>query len=68
MSLVKLHRPLAVIRTFEPSLALRSKRTHGSFLSAAAAAANIPAAPAPIIANFTLLGSSLMCGIIANMT
>ena len=53
MSFVKLQRPFAVISTFEPSLALRSMRTQFTPLSAATDAANIPAAPPPIIASST---------------
>ena len=53
MSFVKLQRPFAVISTFDPSRALRSITRHGILRSAATAAANIPAAPPPTIANLT---------------
>ena len=55
MSFVKLHLPLAVIKTFAPRRALRSIRSAGVFCIAAETAANMPAAPPPIIAIFTLL-------------
>ena len=53
MSFVKLQRPLAVISTFDPSRALRSMTTQEILRSAATAAANMPAAPPPIIASLT---------------
>ena len=53
MSFAKLQRPFAVISTFEPSRALRSITTQGICRSAATAAANIPAAPPPMMASFT---------------
>ena len=52
-SFVKLQRPFAVMSILAPRRTLRSKTRQPIFRSAATAAANMPAAPPPTIANGT---------------